>query len=441
MRYLLSVIYIYVLFLSCSKNMVNRNDVHAKILSFDSIEVVTIHEGYMSSPCEPTISIDPTNDNNVVAGAVLDNIYTSEDGGRTWKKDKMKSTSGVYGDPVIRHTGDGGVLYAHLSNPAGKAYNSDDFLDRIVVQRSIDKGQTWTDGSSPMNNRKKDQDKHWLTISPIDGKVLMSWTEFDRYGSKEPETKSRILFSTSGDGGLSWSDSKAISDKEGDCLDDDLTTEGAFSAVGTDGNYYVIWAVDSILYMDISQDGGKTWLDHDRVIAKQPGGWSFDIPGIKRANGFPVIKCDHSKGKHRGRLYVTWSDQRNGIHDTDIWLMSSIDQGRTWSTPKRVNNDEPGKHQFFSWMDIDQTTGFLYFVFYDRRHHSDNQTDVYMAYSTDGGMTFENLKISQASFLPEPYVFFGDYNDISAHNGKIRPIWTRQDKTKLSVQTAVINVK
>ncbi len=30
-------------------------------------------------------------------------------------------------------------------------------------------------------------------------------------------------------------------------------------------------------------------------------------------------------------------------------------------------------------MDIDQTNGHLYFIFYDRRAYLDNQTDVYMA--------------------------------------------------------------
>jgi len=51
-------------------------------------------------------------------------------------------------------------------------------------------------------------------------------------------------------------------------------------------------------------------------------------------------------------------------------------------------------------MDIDQTNGNLYFVFYDRRTYTDNQTDVYMAISTDGGTNFSNVKISESPFSP-----------------------------------------
>jgi len=71
----------------------------------------------------------------------------------------------------------------------------------------------------------------------------------------------------------------------------------------------------------------------------------------------------------------------------------------------------------------------------------DDRVDVLMAYSTDGGKTFENIKISEKPFLPEPTVFFGDYNDISAINGIIRPIWTEQDGVRLKVKTAIVNVK
>lgn len=410
-------------------------------LQFDSIYVVTIHESDIGKACEPTISIHPDDTDKIVAGSVLNNVYKSTDAGKTWTIDKLVSKYGVYGDPVIRHTMDGGVLYAHLSNPSGKAYSSQEFLDRIVVQKSTDDGLTWSEGSFPLANKNKDHDKHWLAVDPTSGVILMSWTEFDKYGSKDKECHSRILFSVSSDHGVSWSDAISISETEGDCLDDDNTTEGAFPAIGIDGTYYVVWGYNNRLFFDKSKDKGRTWLINDKIVADQPGGWAINIPGIGRCNGMPVIKCDHSQSKNRGNLYISWADQRSGEGDTDIWLISSADQGKSWKKPVRVNNDAPGRHQFFAAMDVDQTTGYIYFVFYDRRHHADNHTDVYIAYSTDGGKTFENKKISEKPFLHEPYVFFGDYNDISAHNGRIRPIWTRQDKSKLSVQTAIIDVK
>lgn len=65
-----------------------------------------------------------------------------------------------------------------------------------------------------------------------------------------------------------------------------------------------------------------------------------------------------------------------------------------------MNDDQPGKHQFFTWMTIDQSTGYLNFVFYDRRNHSNNATDVYMAVLYDGGETFTNFKVSESPFTP-----------------------------------------
>ena len=89
-------------------------------------------------------------------------------------------------------------------------------------------------------------------------------------------------------------------------------------------------------------------------------------------------------------------------------------------------------------MTVDQTTGYVYFVFYDRRNYSDNNTDVYMARSTDGCSTFTNFVVSQSPFLPGSSTFFGDYNNVTAANGHVRPIWTRLVGGTLSVWTALV---
>ena len=390
-------------------------------------------------PCEPSIVIDPTNPDRVIAGAVLDNLYRSEDGGKTWTYQKMKSPFGVYGDPVIRTGYNGTLYYANLSNPTGKAYVDEAFLDRIVVQSSTDGGKTWNGGTHPEVRGSKDQDKEWLHIDPKTGTVLMSWTEFDKYGSKDPADKSRILFSKSIDKGQTWTSPIAISQIEGDCIDSDQTTEGAVPTMLPDGTMLVTWSMDGVIYLDRSTDGGNTWLDQDIKVAAHIGGWDIEVPGLGRVNGMPILEADLSDGPNKGTLYINWSDQRNGKDDTDIWLSKSTDKGNTWSEPVRVNDDDPGKHQFFSWMDVDPKTGYIYIVFYDRRAHDDHQTDVYIAYSTNGGETFTNMKVNENSFLPEENVFFGDYNDISAYDGRVRPIWTQQEGYKLSVWTALID--
>lgn len=396
-----------------------------------------------TGPCEPSIAINPKNTENIVAGSVLNFVYVSNDGGKSWSKEELKSSSGVYGDPVVRADFEGNFYYSHLANPTGKAWQDEEFLDRIVIQKSSDNGKTWNDGSFTRPNNPKDQDKQWMAIDPNDNTLYMTWTEFDLYNSKKTEDHSRIQFAKSTDQGATWSVPKSISQFEGNCLDDDQTTEGAVPSVAANGELYVAWCYDEKIYFDKSTDQGENWLTEDVLVSDQPGGWSYNIPGISRCNGMTITEVDQSTGPHSGTIYINWSDQRNGENDTDIWLSKSTNQGASWSTPKRVNDDPAGKHQFFTWMDVDPITGYIYIVFYDRRNdlHDKNETEVYLAYSKDGGENFTNLKISESPFTPQLGVFFGDYNDISAYNGVIRPIWTRQEGFKLSVWTALINMK
>lgn len=411
----------------------------ASDLTGAEIKAVLIDQGNFFSPCEPSISINPTNPDNVVAGAILDKVYVSNDGGLSWAKDRMKSTYGVYGDPVIRADYEGNFYYAHLSNPNGRPFRDTAFLDRIVIQKSEDGGNTWNDGSFTLPRSPKDQDKQWMVIDPRDNSIYISWTEFDLYNSPLESDRSRILFSKSEDGGETWSFPYVISQFEGDCLDDDQTTEGAVPALGPEGQLYIAWSYDEKIYFDKSYDKGATWLEKDILVGDQPGGWSYNIPGLMRCNGLPVTVADISGGKYCGNVYVNWTDQSNGTDDTDVWLAVSDDEGESWSKAIRVNNDKAGKHQFLSWMEVDQSTGYIYIVFYDRRHHDDNTTDVYLAWSDNGGKSFRNVKINASSFTPTAAIFFGDYNDISVYKGRVRPIWTQLDSGRLSVWTALIN--
>ncbi len=402
---------------------------------------ILIQEGTADAPygpCEPSIAINPLKPDQILAGSVLNRIHRSDDGGRTWINEELTSPLGVFGDPVIHADKFGNFYYAHLSDPEHKGWASFRLLDRIVIERSSDGGKTYV-STYTGEAHPKDQDKHWLGSDPVTGHLFVTWTEFDLYGSKNEGDRSRILFSASSDSGDNWSNPVQINQFEGDCLDDDMTTEGAVPCPGPNGEIYVGWSYNSKIYFDRSTDQGKTWLAQDIVVADQPGGWSIDVPGIGRCNGMPITDCDLSKGKYHGTIYINWADQRNGENDTDIWISKSKDGGNTWSKPIRVNQDKTKTHQFFTWMTVDQVTGHVHCVYYDRSKYTDHQTDVVLATSKDGGNTWLTRTISEKPFLPTESVFFGDYNDISAVGGRIRPIWTRLDNGVLSVWTALID--
>lgn len=386
--------------------------------------------------CEPSITINPQNPANMVAGVILDQVFYSQDSGRTWRRDTLFSPYGVWGDPVVVSDTAGAHYYFHLSDPTGANWASERILDRLVCQKSTDGGRTWTEGTFMGLNHPKDQDKEWAAVAPQTNTLYVAWTQFDDYGSEDPADRSNILVARSTDGAQSWSKAQRINQYSGNCLDGDSTTEGAVPSVGPAGELYVAWALGEKIYMDRSLDGGRTWQAQDHVVAAHEGGWEINIKGLQRCNGMPVTAVDRSMGPHRGRVYVNWVDKRRGNYD--VWLAYSDDRGDTWSDPVRVNDDRGGADQFFTWLDVDPATGYLYTVFYDRRGRTGTQTDVYLAYSRDGGATWANEKISAKPFKPVPAVFFGDYNHIDVHHGLIRPIWTRYENDSLSVWTALI---
>jgi len=410
-----------VLFLLASTNQL--------IAQHPNVEISTV-----ANPNEISIAIHPKDPNKLLSAANINSVYTSQDGGLTWERKTQKSVYGVWGDPVVAIDTAGTYYHFHLSKVEGGS-----FIDRIVCQRSFDEGKTFDKGTYAGKNGTKAQDKHWVTIDPVSNTIHLCWTQFDKYDSDDLSDRSNILYASSTDAGQTWSEPTQINQTSGDCRDSDDTVEGAVPAVGPNGEVYVAWSGPAGLVFNSAVDNGLTWETIETFIDSQPGGWDISIPGIFRANGFPVTKCDISGGEHNGTIYVNWSDQRNGTDDTDIWLSKSIDGGKTWGERKRVNQDSTQSHQFFNWMDVDQSTGYLYFIYYDRRQYSDNQTDVMLAVSQDGGLTFVEHLISEKPFNPDSDTFFGDYSNIAAQNGVVRPVWTHLNGKSLSVKTAIVD--
>ena len=400
-------------------------------------------------PCEPSIAISPANPDIMVAGSVLDNVHRSTDGGWTWKSETLTSRYGVFGDPCVIASPKGDFYYLHLSNPDGQAWSSEALLDRIVIQRGKGKGKRWNKGAGMGLNAQKDQDKEWAAVS-VNGRSLVScWTQFDKYDSRLASDSSIILCSTSNRKATVWTEPVRVNKLAGDCRDGDWTVEGAVPDIAADGTIYVAWAHADTIWMDRSMDGGVTWLKKDLRVAQIAGGWDCVVRGFNRANGMPVTRVDRSNGPHSGRVYVNWTDNRNGPDDQDVWLVYSDDGGTSWTAPIRVNDDPAGAQQFFTWMDVDDITGYVHIVFYDRRKAAAKypdpaikpswNTEVYVASSYDGGDTWRNLLVSEKSFRPQEKIFFGDYNNISAYGGRVRPIWTRNDKGILSIWTAFMD--
>ncbi len=384
--------------------------------------------GNVEDPNEPSITLNRKNPQSVLCGANLNNLYISNDGGKSWERKKMTSKYGVWGDPVVISDSLGRYYYFHLSNPA-----QGNWIDRIVCQRSEDFGKTWTSGTYVGLNGSKAQDKHWAVFNENRKEIYLSWTQFDAYGSTSDTCQSNILFSSSKDYGQTWSAPTKINAAFGDCIDSSLTTEGAVPAFDSDNKVYVAWAGPNGIRLNKKND--KEWLKEPLLVDSNTAGWTLDIEGISRCNGMPVTAMDRTEGKYHDRLYVNWSDQRNGVLNTDVFLKYSDDFGKTWSSTKKLGRKKGKGHQFLTWMTLDQTSGILYFIFYDRSRYNDTRTDVLLARSYDGGETFKYKRIKQDPFVPQSNKFFGDYNNIDATDGIVQLVWTRMEAGQTSIWT------
>lgn len=408
---------------------------HGIYAQFKNIKLAEQGEGGRPM-VEPSIVVNPKDPKNIIAAYSLDKISYTKDGGTTWDEVTVTSPFGVYGDVVLDADKNGDLYFLHLSDPSGEGRANEAWLDRIVCHSSNDGGETWDTGRSIGYNSSKDQDKPWVAIHPKKGTLIVTWTQFDKYGLDDPACQSNILLSSSSNG-KKWSNPIQLNQNPGDCIDGDNTAEGAVPTIGYDGKIFVTWSNAGTIYLDRSYDDGKTWLRNDIAIAVQHGGWDMKIPGLGRCNGMPVLRADNSTGKDLNSLSVVWADQAKGENDTDIWLIRSPNHGDNWTAPIRINQDSTATHQFMPWMTIDQSTGYVYIIFYDRRAYDDNRTDVYLGYSSDG-YTFKDVKISESPFVPTEDAFFGDYTNISVSDGIIAPIWTRMDNGKTSVWTTII---
>jgi hypothetical protein len=231
---------------------------------------------------------------------------------------------------------------------------------------------------------------------------------------------SQIVLSRSADNGKTWSQPTEIDAHPGLPRDDNGAAEGFDGVVGPDGKLYAIWSQDNAIVFTTSRDGGKSFSRARPVIRTAP--IMFAIQTLERANGFPQISIDPKSQ----RLYVTWSDYRNG--DLDVFLATSDNGGKHWSAPVRVNNDplHNGAEQFFQWLAVDPADSSVNVLFYDRRGDPLNRKQiVVLARSTDGGHSFNNYAWTENPFEASG-VFFGDYSGLAAYGGRVYGIWTEK---------------
>lgn len=384
-------------------------------LGSNAQKITTVNFSGPYSLNETSVAINPVKPGEIVMSCNVDRFFFTQDTGKTWDIVLPFSEYGIYGDPVL-HYANNQLFYAHLSKTKGKKWG--DWFDRIVVDKITELVPYTPKSFSVGYNAGKMQDKPWMSSDEINeetrGRLYLTWTEFDKYNSKNPNDRSRIRFSYYDPHTNVFTDAITISDTTGDCLDGDNTLEGAVTAVGKNGVVFAAWAGYDKIYFDKSIDGGINW-GQDKEIAQQSGGWDMNIPHIMRTNGMPFMNYDHINDV----IYVCWSDSRNGT--SDVWLKYSKDQGDSWSEPICMSPNTLESHQFSPNMSFDPKTAKVNLSYMDQAGSSTGQFFHISHVAFNSSMSENQVVRSNISGLPFSLAgerfFFGDYIDIDVVEG------------------------
>jgi hypothetical protein len=383
----------------------------------------------------PTVLLAAYNDHPYPGGPGLGVSY-SHDAGTTWIPQQLQYPKNPLGiayadafDPAATADALGNLYVAHISTDYDWTNGPESGL---YVHKSIDGGMTWQApvqiaydakpaGSPDPNYRFNDRCQITCDLnpgSPFYNHLYAVWIK-DR-GWNMPMPYSDVYFSKSTDGGLTWSPSVTLNQPIHDM------GNMPNPAIAPDGSIYVIWIDYNVLtgglgtiFMNVSNDGGLTWLPVDIFVT------AVNLPPLNLNGGTDVL----AKGAavmetspfNPMELYIVYAEQVIGTPDeADIFFIKSLDGGISWTIPLRVNDDLTLNDQVMPWMDV-KPNGIIDIVWYDRRNDpADMLWDVFMATSLNGGNSF--LPNQQMNAVPAPSpltpsgVWMGEYLGLVVDN-------------------------
>jgi hypothetical protein len=388
----------------------------------------------------PSVAINFKKPENIIVGLGYGKVLVSHDGGKSWIPRKQQPPVGkATGNPVVVSDVKGGFHSFYLAHVAGNNKRDSTWQDRVVCQSSIDYGKTWLPAVAVSDVGSSNQAAPYAFVHPEHGVIFLTWTEFDHYGSPDSVCKSNLEFSISTSEGRKWGDPIQINQQSGGC-EEGMEHSMLYGATAIDllGKLYMFWSTQDNIMFDRSYDASKTWLSNDIVIGKKIKGSLTEVPGIRHCIGIPAVAVDWSWSFARESLYVVWTGGGTGALDADIFFAKSLNRGDTWTPAARVNQDVSNTHQFLPSMVVDAATGIIYIVYYDRRGHDDQQTDIYMNYSLDHGKTFREMKITETSFSSGSTPFYA-HTGIAANKGNIMLVWSQPENSGVSIWSAALH--
>ncbi|MGI8983394.1 MAG: sialidase family protein [Acidimicrobiales bacterium] len=428
--------------------------------------ILVNREGLIDVTNSPTVAANPAREGNVVVTYRKDRpgydglISYSFNGGTSWEQSVLPLPQGITGctasqgapcpfAPDVAFAPDG-TLYVVYVNLVGNGNRP----DNLWISTSTDGGRTL---APPARIAGALTFQQQVTVDP-DGPVYVTWLQagevgFLRFADPPP----RIVTARSDDGGKTFGAPVPVSDAS-------RPRVLAPSPV-IDGNGQLV-----VMYQDMLgnrrdyeyQEGPAAELPVALVLTRSTDGGRTFAPGeefetdmLLTRRFLPFLpETPQLAVSPKGTMYATWADGRDG--DDDVFLRRSTDGGRTWAPAVKVNdNPADGTAQFLPKVAVGPGER-VSVLFLDGRNDPDGKLllDAYLATSTDGAKTFENVRLSIKSFDGENIgptfgdlygIDFGTRLGLDAGDGKLYASWVdtsagSQATGRQDVNFAVVDV-
>ncbi len=341
---------------------------------------------------EPSISVDPSDRRRLlIAFETIDQAESglteagyaySRSAGRTWTfGDSLEDGVGRR-EPVVDILPDGVFVYL--------ATRTDN--QQSEVFRSLDGGATW-DSPNAVNGGRWP----WMAVDRVSaegrGSLYIAWTA----GASccAPFTFTRSL-----NGGVTFDEPIPMP----------LVPRWGTIAISPTGSYYVSGRGSSsssfiVAIATLRSDPAELPPFEDPV--RVDFGGSYRLGGAPNPTGLMGrvwIVAGTSQDPRRGHLYMLSTIDPVGTDPADIHFVRSVDQGRHWSAPIRVNDDAANTNafQWFGALSI-APNGRLDAAWMDTRDDPSGHTShIRYSYSNDEGQTWAASTALTPSFDTRP---------------------------------------
>lgn len=417
---------------------------------------------------EPIIAVDPNNPMHLAVATYL-RVRVSTDGGLTFQPTVMMTAPPGYstasgGDPTLAYDSQGRLFFSFLLVEFAVGG-----FDVFIAQLDPTTGAVLpgypinlsAGAGVPNDNVIHSHDKEWIAIdhyvgSPHQDNIYVVWTDF---GSGF----TTVLTSFSTDQGLTWSAALPLS-----ALGEGFVWPSE-NAVAPNGDVYVGYHSQPTfsgpnpdgnsgqIFMLRSTDGGQTYPQKNLAYGPGEADITFNVQSGTRVipntqfwlqgSVQPRILVDPFTA---GRVYVVANDEQIPGDMADVFMVTSVDFGQTWSEPMLINGGG-NSIQVMPSAAIDPDTGCITVSYYDNRNGAFNANgnfllDLFATVSSNGGATFSpEFQVNTVAFDPDlnaPCRFgpvgcgsvdtvntlrIGEYNGLAAAGGVAFQVWTGND--------------